>query len=82
MKRSLWGACRDPAPQKRKARGTTVPAGAVTRNFDRRVAKPRIRIASLNGCTAPGIPVTEAVGQVCPEKRGTTFITRFMQQGP
>ncbi len=32
------------------------------RDFDRQVAELQIRIAVLNGFTASGIPVTEAVG--------------------
>ena len=34
----------------------------MARDFDRQVAELQARIAVLNGCTAPGIPVTEAVG--------------------
>ncbi len=34
----------------------------MARDFDRQVAELRVRIAVLNGYTAPGIPVTEAVG--------------------
>lgn len=32
------------------------------RDFDRQVAELQVRIAVLNGYTALGIPVTEAVG--------------------
>ena len=32
------------------------------RDFDRQVAEFQVRVAILNGFTAPGIPVTEAVG--------------------
>jgi hypothetical protein len=32
-----------------------------TRHFDRQVAEFRLRVAILNGFTAPGIPVTETV---------------------
>lgn len=32
------------------------------RDFDRQIAELQVRIAVLNGCTALGIPVTEAVG--------------------
>jgi hypothetical protein len=32
------------------------------RDFDRQVAKFQVRVALLNGFTALGIPVTEAVG--------------------
>ena len=32
------------------------------RNFDRQVAEFQLRVASLNGFTALGIPVTEVVG--------------------
>ena len=34
----------------------------VTRDFDRQVAEFQVRVAILNGFTALGIPVTEAVG--------------------
>ncbi|KEO55093.1 transposase ISSpo9 [Thioclava indica] len=34
----------------------------MTRDFDRQVAELQIRIIVLNGYTALGIPVTEAVG--------------------
>lgn len=40
------------------------------RDFDRQVAEFQACVAVLNGCTALGIPVTEAVGHVCPG-RGT-----------
>jgi hypothetical protein len=40
----------------------------MARDFDRQVAELQVRIAVLNGYTALGIPVTEAVGQVCPGK--------------
>lgn len=39
------------------------------RDFDRQVAEFEFRIAVLNGYTAVGIPVAEAVGSVCPRKR-------------
>ena len=38
------------------------------RDFDRQVAELQVRIAVLNGYTALAIPVTEAVGYVCPGK--------------
>jgi hypothetical protein len=34
----------------------------MARDFDRQVAELQVRIAVLNGYTAPGIPVTEAMG--------------------
>ena len=34
----------------------------MVRDFDRPVAEVQVRIAVLNGYTAPGISVTEAVG--------------------
>ena len=40
----------------------------MARDFDRQVAELQVRIAVLNGYTALGIPVTEAVGYVCPGK--------------
>ena len=42
----------------------------MARDLDRQVAEVQVRIAVLNGYTALGIPVTEAVGQVCPGKGG------------
>ncbi|QFT64396.1 hypothetical protein FIU91_15765 [Roseivivax sp. THAF30] len=36
--------------------------GLMARDFDRRVAELHVRIAVLNGFTALGIPITEAVG--------------------
>ena len=38
------------------------------RDFDRQAAEFQVRVAVLNGFTAPGTPVTEAAGQVCPGK--------------
>ncbi len=38
------------------------------RDFDRQVAEFQVRVAVLNGFTALGIPVTEAIGQVRPTK--------------
>ena len=38
----------------------------VARGFDRQVAELQVRVAVLNGYTALGMPLTEAVGQVCP----------------
>ena len=40
----------------------------MARDFDRQVAEFQIRTAVLNGFTALGKPVTEAVGYVCPGK--------------
>ncbi|MGB4826650.1 MAG: IS5/IS1182 family transposase, partial [Paracoccaceae bacterium] len=34
----------------------------MARDFDRQIAELQVRIAVLNGYTALGIPVTEAVG--------------------
>ena len=34
----------------------------IARNFERQVAEVQVRIAVMNGYTALGIPVTEAVG--------------------
>jgi len=34
----------------------------LARDFDRQVAEVRVRIAVMNGYTALGIPITEAVG--------------------
>ena len=44
--------------------------GLMARGFDRLVAELQIRIAVLNRYTALGIPVTEAVRQVCLGKEG------------
>lgn len=38
----------------------------MARDFDRQVAEFQVRVAVLNGSTALGIPLTEAVGQVRP----------------
>ncbi len=38
----------------------------MARDFDRQVAEFQVRVAVLNGFTALGIPVTKAVGEVCP----------------
>ena len=38
------------------------------RDFDRQGAEFQLRVAVLNGFTAPDIPVTEAVGSACPGK--------------
>lgn len=40
----------------------------IARDFDRHVAELQDRIAVLNGCTALGKPVTEAVGCILPRK--------------
>jgi hypothetical protein len=53
----------------------------MARDFDRQVAEIQIRIAALNCYTTLGIPITEAEGQVRPEKAAPT-ITRFVQQNP
>ena len=42
----------------------------MTRDFDRQVAEIQVRIAVLNGYTALGISVTEAVGELRPGKGG------------
>ncbi|MCA3506994.1 MAG: IS5/IS1182 family transposase, partial [Rhodobacter sp.] len=34
----------------------------MARDIDRQVAEVQVRVAVLNGSTAPGIPVTEAEG--------------------
>ena len=47
-----------------KLRGQRLAA----RDFDRQVAEFPVRVAVLNSFTAISIPVTEAVGQVCPGK--------------
>jgi len=39
----------------------------MARDFDRQVAVILVQVAVLNRYTAPGIPVTEAVGLGCPE---------------
>lgn len=42
----------------------------MARDFDRQVAEIQVRMAVLNRYTALGVPVTEAVGKVCPGKGG------------
>lgn len=49
-------------PRKNAKPWKTITAGAVARDFDRQVAELQVCIAVLNGYTALGIPVTEAVG--------------------
>lgn len=49
------------------------------RDFDRQVAEFQIQVAVLNGATALGIPVTEAVGYPSAERGGPSF-TRLVQQ--
>ena len=51
-------ALREPKVREAKLMGQRLMA----RDFDRQVAELQIRIAVLNGYTALGIPVTEAVG--------------------
>lgn len=34
----------------------------MARDFDRQIAEPDVRIAVLDGYTAPGKPISEAVG--------------------
>jgi hypothetical protein len=38
----------------------------MARDFDRELAELQVRLAVLNGDTAPGIPVTRAVAHDCP----------------
>lgn len=47
--------------------------------FGRQVAKRQVRIAVLNGHAARAMPVTEALGQVCPGEGGTLAISRFLR---
>ena len=51
-------ALREPKVREAKLMGQRLMA----RDFDRQVAELQVRIAVLNGYTALGIPVTEAVG--------------------
>jgi len=51
-------ALREPKVREAKLLGQRLMA----RDFDRQVAELQVRIAVLNGYTALGIPVTEAVG--------------------
>lgn len=45
------------------------------RDFDRQLAEFQVRVAVPTGFTKLGIPVTDAVGQVCPEKGGIRSTT-------
>jgi hypothetical protein len=45
------------------------------RDFEREAVEIQVRVAVLNGHTAPGIPVTEAVRQVRPGKEVTSPLT-------
>ena len=40
----------------------------MARDFDRQIAEFQVRVAVLNGFSALGIPVTEAVVSICPGK--------------
>lgn len=40
----------------------------MARDFDRQLTEIQVRLTVLNGCTALGIPVTEAVEPICPGK--------------
>ncbi len=51
-------ALREPKVREAKLLGQRLAA----RDFDRQVAEFQVRVAVLNGFTALGIPVTEAVG--------------------
>lgn len=51
-------ALREPKVREAKLLGQRLMA----RDFDRQVAEFQVRVAVLNGFTALGIPVTEAVG--------------------
>lgn len=51
-----------PDPARKHPRGQRLTA----RDFDRQVAEFQVRVAVLDGFTALGIPVMQAVGQVCP----------------
>jgi len=52
-----------PGPKRMSRPQGTVPLSA--RDFGRQVAEFQVRVVVLNGFTALGIPVTEAMGQVC-----------------
>ena len=52
------------------------------RDFDRQVADFQIRVAVLNGFTAPGIPVTESRRTNLSGERGSPSLNRFVQQNP
>lgn len=52
----------------RSRRGGTPGRRPMGRGFARRAAGFPVRVAVLNGRTAPGIPVTQVVGQVRPER--------------
>ena len=61
-----------------KLRGQRLAA----RDFDRQVADFQIRVAVLNGFTAPGIPVTESRRTNLSGQRGSQPLNRFVQQSP
>lgn len=73
---------------RRSRAGTRMPCmkppgqSLMVREPDRQAAKLQVRVAVPDGFTAVGMPVTEAVGWVCPGKEGGLALTRFAQQGP
>jgi len=69
--RSIWGGrsgddgadtTAEAASKRRCIRVKLLGQSLRTRDFDRQVAEVQVRIAIMNGYTARGIPVTEAVG--------------------
>ncbi|EBA14875.1 ISSpo9, transposase [Roseobacter sp. SK209-2-6] len=58
----------EPFPDDWMQRVKLMGQSLMARNIERQVAAIQLRIAVLNRYTAFGIPVTEVVEQVCPEK--------------
>jgi hypothetical protein len=52
----------------------------MARDFDREVAELPVRITVPNACAAPGIPVTETLGYVCPGIGETRPSADFLQR--
>jgi hypothetical protein len=77
--RALWRRRRGPHRRSRaetRMRCAELPGQRLTvRDFDREAVEIQVRVAVLNGHTAPGIPVTEAVRQVRPGKEVTSSLT-------
>ncbi|MCA3503312.1 MAG: transposase, partial [Rhodobacter sp.] len=61
--RQRWSGCHRRSRVETKMHCGKLPGQRLmARDFDRQVAEFQVRVAVLNGSTAPGIPVTEAEG--------------------
>ncbi|MCA3485335.1 MAG: IS5/IS1182 family transposase, partial [Rhodobacter sp.] len=58
-----WSGCHRRSRVENKLHCGTLPGQRLmARDIDRQVSELQVRVAVLNGFTAPGIPVTEAEG--------------------